>query len=190
MSKITGMLIFCVGAAVGAAGAWMFAKRRFEMLAREEIDSVKEVYKARAGAADISEDDEKPADVSEEKREDLMDYYKTVKENGYDGKKAADISERSPSAAYTISPDSFGELDYEQISLNYWGDGYLTDENDEIIHNPADILGDKALDSFGEYEDDSVYVRNDELRVDYEVLLDRRNFKDYFEKAYPGKTLG
>lgn len=190
MSNATGILIFCFGAAVGAAGAWIFTKKKFEELARTEIESVKEVYKARAESTDISEKGMATVDGPEERSADMMAYYKNIKENGYDGKSSADISEKSPSAAHLISPDSFGELDYEQISLNYWADGFLTDENDDIIENSTDILGDKALTSFGEYEDDIVYVRNDELRVDYEVVLDRRKFADYFAKAYPGKTFG
>lgn len=183
MSNATGILIFCFGAAVGAAGAWIFAKKKFEELARTEIESVKDIYRAKACGADISDNDTAAPD--NEKSEELMEYYNTIKKNNYDGKNDA---EKSPSAAYVISPDSFGELDYEQISLNYWSDKYLTDENDEIIDNPVNILGDKALSSFG--DDDVVYVRNDELRVDYEVCLDHRKFADYYAKAYPGKTLG
>lgn len=179
MSKATGILIFCVGTIAGAAGAWVLLKKRFEELAREEIESVKEVYRAKADA-----------DIPEEKSEELMDYYKTIKNNKYDGEIAVESAEKSPSAAHVISPDEYGELDYEQISLNYWADEVLTDENDEVINNPVEILGDKALDSFGEYEDDAVYVRNDEFRADYEVLLDKRTFSEYCTKAHPRRKLG
>lgn len=183
------LLIFCLGAAVGAAGMYAFMVRKSEALVREEVESVKEAYRTRAERSDISADSQEVSvDIPKEGQEDIMEYYKTVKNNGYDGK-SADISGESPAAAHVIPPDAFGELDYDRISLNYWADKYLTDENDQIIDRPADILGEKALDSFGEYEDDAVYVRNDELRVDYEVLLESRKFADYYAKAYPGKTL-
>lgn len=109
-----------------------------------------------------------------------MEYYKTIEKNRYDtAEKSADI----PEAAHVIPPDSFGELDYDQISLNYWADKVLTDEDDNVIKAPETIIGSKALGSFGTYEDDSVYVRNDELRVDYEILLDTRTFAEYQRKT-------
>ena len=39
------------------------------------------------------------------------------------------------------------------------------------------IVGD-ALNHFGEYEDDSVFVRCDERKCDYEILLDQRSFSE------------
>jgi hypothetical protein len=39
-------------------------------------------------------------------------------------------------------------------------------------------VGIDSLTTFGEYEDDSVFVRNSRLRCDYEILLDQRNFED------------
>ena len=31
---------------------------------------------------------------------------------------------------------------------------------------------------FGEYEEDSVFVRDDERKIDYEILADTRNYHD------------
>ena len=41
-----------------------------------------------------------------------------------------------------------------------------------------EIVGKESLNHFGEYEDDSVFVRNDRLKRDYEILLDQRNYSD------------
>ena len=41
-----------------------------------------------------------------------------------------------------------------------------------------EIVGLDSLTHFGEYEDDSVFVRNDVMKCDYEILLDHRNYKD------------
>lgn len=175
------VLIFCLGAAVGAVGTYILMRKKHEELLREEVESVKDAYRAKA---DIPEEPkEGSADIQKprfsDKPDDLMEYYKTIEKNRYDtAEKSADI----PEAAYIIPPDSFGELDYDQISLNYWADKVLTDEDDNIIEAPETIIGGEALGSFGKYEDDSVYVRNDELRVDYEILLDTRTFAEYRRK--------
>jgi hypothetical protein len=82
-------------------------------------------------------------------------------------------------APYVISPDEFAERkDYDTVSLTYYKDKVLTYENDEIVKDVDGLIGRDSLNHFGEYEDDSVFVRDDELKRDYEILLDQRNFTD------------
>ena len=54
----------------------------------------------------------------------------------------------------------------------------LTDENDEIIEDVEETVGFESLNHFGEYEDDSVFVRNDARKCDYEILLDQRTYSE------------
>lgn len=86
---------------------------------------------------------------------------------------------------YVISPDEFGELeDYTKVSLTYFADGVLADECGEIVDDVEEIIGD-GLDHFGEYEDDSVFVRSDAKRCDYQILKDLRDFSDFKKKNFP-----
>ena len=63
------------------------------------------------------------------------------------------------------------------ISLTYYsGNGVLVDDNEEQVDNVEELVGEDSLKHFGEYEDDSVYVRNDERKCDYEILLDESNY--------------
>lgn len=83
---------------------------------------------------------------------------------------------------YVISPDQFGELDdYETCSLTYYADGVLTDDTNTVIDNVDEVVGTDSLTHFGEYEDDSVFVRNDRHECDYEILLDNRRFSDIYK---------
>jgi len=80
--------------------------------------------------------------------------------------------------------DEFDELDgYTAISLTYFADGVLSDENGVIIDDVEEIVGD-GLNHFGEYDEDAVYVRNDAKRCDYEILKDEREYAD-FRKTLP-----
>ena len=54
----------------------------------------------------------------------------------------------------------------------------LTDEDDEIVEDIEDKIGFDALSHFGEYEEDSVFVRNDRIKCDYEILLDQRKYSE------------
>ena len=81
---------------------------------------------------------------------------------------------------YVITPEDFSENaeDYEVVSLNYYADGVVTDENDDLLDDIEETIGLESLEHFGEYEDDSVYVKNDDLEILYEILLDHRKYSD------------
>lgn len=49
-----------------------------------------------------------------------------------------------------------------------------------MITNVDEIVGEESLDHFGEYEEDTVYVRNEELETDFEILKDDSNYRDMF----------
>lgn len=83
-----------------------------------------------------------------------------------------------------ISPDEFGEIEeYTKVSLFYFEDGTLADEYGEVVDDVEEIVGD-GLEHFGEYEEDSVFMRNDAKRCDYEILRDLRTFAE-FKRTLP-----
>jgi len=84
---------------------------------------------------------------------------------------------------YLISPQSFRESMYECKSLLYYSDGILADDDNNVIHTPSEVIGDEALDAFGRYEDDCVYVRDDNIQIDYEIIKDTRKFEDVLAQA-------
>ena len=84
---------------------------------------------------------------------------------------------------YVIAPEKFMEHDdYDTISLTYYSDNVLADEDNEMIEDVEGVVGEDSLNHFGEYEDedDAVYVRNDARKVDYEILLDQRKFSEIY----------
>ena len=180
MSKTSFIFAFALGAAAGSVVAWRLLKEKYERLAQEEIDSVKETF-SRRKQDDIPEEDVKKEVTVEEKGK----YDNVLKREGYvnyseiSSKKGGDnpMEHKKP---YVISPDAFGEYedDYETESLTYYSDGILADESDDVIENVDDLIGTESLDHFGEYEEDSVFVRNERLKTDYEILKDHRKYTD------------
>lgn len=174
--------IFAAGAAVGAASVWQFLKKKYEQIAQEEIDSVKSVYATRYSSPEPIDDHTEAVDISKLattsaycEKPDLREYASIITGNSY--------SEKTPTASrpYVITPDEFGELDdYDNVSLTYYADGVLTDEYDEPMEDVDDVVGNDFASHFGEYEDDSVFIRNDRLRIDYEILRDERRYSDAF----------
>ena len=88
-------------------------------------------------------------------------------------------SKEVQNAPFVIHPDRFGEdCEYETITLTRYSDGVVADENDEPLDDFEDVIGTDWENRFGEYEPDAVYVRNDILKADYEILRDNRKYSD------------
>ena len=79
---------------------------------------------------------------------------------------------------YVISPDEFGNAGYDIVSLELYSDRVLVDEDDNPIEDIDFLVGEDSLEHFGEYEDDSVFVRNDHLKTDFEILLVEETYYD------------
>lgn len=185
MSKATNIFAFIAGAAIGSLVTWQFVKKKYERIAQEEIDSVKEVYSARYSAkheeepAEEQEDDEMEI-TSKYVKPDLGSYASAVKESGYDypvEKTEERNAERPNDKPYVITPEEYDcELDYDKICLMYYADQILADDMDQIVHDVESLVGIESLTHFGEYEPDTVLVRNDAKRCDYEICRSARTY--------------
>lgn len=150
MSKAGTLFIFGCGVVVGMSIGFRMAKSVYEEMAAETEQPVEE-------NDDI----------------DILDNSEIITENSYVS------SDKTADKPYVISPEEFGEMEgYLQCSLTYYMDGVLTDEDDHIIDDADDIVGVDFYKHFGEYEDDSVFVRNDGKKHDYEILKDFRSYSD------------
>lgn len=188
-NKLCYIFTFAAGAAIGSAVTWKFLKTKYEKIAQEEIDSVKEVFSKREEPVeeDISEEPEK--EVEEKSELPSIEYYKELVRNRY-GKELEEKEEvKNVSKPYVIPPDEFGDLlEYDTISLTYYADGVLTDDMDEPVEDVDDVVGIDSLNCFGEWEDDSVFVRNDKYKAYYEILLDERKYSDVVnENPHPAE---
>lgn len=181
------ILSFVAGAAIGSLVTFIFVKTKYERIAQEEIDSVKEVY---------SKTKERTQELREELRDDKTDFvdkpeYIDEKEVGaYNGIIEHSGYSKYSDRPYTLRPEEFGDLDeYELISLTHYSDGVLTDDNDDKMEDDEidDTVGADYAEHFGEYEDDSVFVRNDRLKCDFEILYDKRKYSEL--RTIKGKRL-
>lgn len=175
--RLTNLLIFAVGTVVGSAVTYTLLKTKFEQIAQDEIEEVRNLYLKKT-----EELNESNKETSSESK--VSEYEKALNDLKYmndieDEKEEESMKEDKP---YVISPNEFGELDgYETNSLTYFADGVLTDDTNTVIDNVDEVVGTDSLTRFGEYEDDSVFVRNDRHECDYEILLDNRRFSDIYK---------
>lgn len=176
-NTLSNIFIFAAGAAIGSIITWKVVEEKYKQIAQEEIDSVKEVFSRRTHK-DESEPVEETASISPAEKEEYNDiaskYDSTQKEKG-----GSEYMKNDLVSPYVISPDEFGENDdYDTVSLTYYTDGVLADDDFEEIEDIEGTVGLDSLETFGEYEEDSVFVRNDENKTDYEILMDYRPYAD------------
>lgn len=193
MSNLKGFAIFAMGAAVGSAASWYFLKTKYERFAQEEIDSVKAVFSKRSAQEEQPEENDISPKVEDSST--MMDYAKKLDEEKYIDYSSPEVASKSidktdivtnDTAPYVITPDEFGDLEeYSEISLTYYADKVLADDLDYPVEDIPGTVGFGSLSRFGEYEDDSVFVRNDRLKCDYEILLDYRRYEDVLKTLPP-----
>ena len=206
--KLINALMFAAGAIIGSAVTWKVVKTKYERIAQEEIESVKEAFASgmadfktpededgdeesddeRPGTAnvhkinwadynDLGLDDEDYCECEEDEAERVV--YETLANNYNNKKGGPEGMTENVVKPYVISPYDFGELDsYHQIELTYYADDVLEDEEGDIVTDRDNLIGADSLFTFGEYEDDSVFVRNEYLCTDFQILRDNRTYEE------------
>lgn len=192
-NSIKNVFIFATGAIIGSVVTWKLLKTKYEQLAQEEIDSVKEVF-SRGKRSEINPVDDWADDEGDNpvlrKSVDISEYTKILQTKGhtdYSGSNKEGKEEPQIDRPYVISPEEFGELDnYRTIGLTYFADGILADDSDdEIVEDVDNVVGFDSLNHFGKYDEEAVHVRNDAMKCDYEILKDRRKYSDVLrDKPY------
>ena len=184
------LFIFAVGAVIGSAATWFYTKKYYEKIADEEIESVKEVFSQRKFEPEkISQNAFEPENRFEEpytsaNKPSLKDYVSMVDGLGYKDYAGNRTRTEEPEEVddverpYVITPEEFGCYEYQEVSLTHYSDGILTDEQDNPIEDVDGTVGADYASHFGEYEDDSVFVRNDRMKMDFEILADLRKYSD------------
>lgn len=199
--KFINVLAFAAGAAIGSVVTWKFVKNKYDQIIQEEIDSIKETFADIYSDAQNDETEEETSDTNEssvvsegqiswdeledldeeddEPDENLNEYARVVKKYTYEKGGPEKMANNIVKQPYVIAPYDFGELDdYSTFELTYYADGVLEDEDYNIVNDVKDLLGPKALTTFGEYEDDAVFVRNEELQADFQILKDYRTYAE------------
>jgi hypothetical protein len=174
-------IIFTAGVVTGTILVWSAFKKYWSSRANEEIESVKEAYKntiyqahddvIKSVTIDISDLPDESA--LKKKMQTIMSSYgkDTESDNKPDsGRYPWGVNDKP----YIIPESEFGSNeDYDTITLYYYiYHDVLTDENDEPIANVENVVGLEFASYLDEGEDNSVFVRNERLKCDFEILKD------------------
>ena len=198
MKLFKGLCIFGAGVVAGAFVAARAVKEKYQQEAEEEIAEMREYYrelKKESTKVETAEDDTKEESKEEPKDdfkpiEELEEAKEIIKDKGYinythyndtDIKENNKEEQVDENEIYIIDPEEYGgeNGEYDTATLTYFKDGVLADEVDEIV--PYNIIGgEENLQPFKDYPDcNAVYVRDDNIMVDYEILRDPYQYDEY-----------
>lgn len=144
------LFAFVLGAVAGAAGAWFYMNKKYfgpvdEPIEEEELPKVTR---------------EPKSNVDFEKS-DVTDYQKMAKQYS---------EEDEPKPPYVITREEFNDSDMPlRVTYSYFEDGIITDEYNEIVDD-AEVKEAIGEDFVNHFDEDLVYIRNEQRKCDYEIL--------------------
>lgn len=194
MNKLYVFLAFVAGGVCGVLGTKTYFEDLYRRQYEEDLESVKKVWTYKKPAKDDAKKEDEPVLDKEPRENEMYQYAKILQKKGYINYSdtPVDTSEMTAPEVYAppenykdpypIPPDILGSDGYDQITLFYTEDKVLLNEDDTKVDNIEDVVGLDSLNHFGEYEEDVLYVRNERLRTDYEVLMDPRTYPQVLEE--------
>ena len=186
--------VFSAGLLTGVVATHLILQRKYDALLAAEIEDVKRVYKKVAEKEptaeielEIQPDSVKPwvQEVVEERNL----YSTMLDEEGYEGNEPPptpthDVPDKEQQhyTPYPISLDQWlEETGQEKVTLAYFiGDESVVDDTDRPVEDFETIIGTQFRDWFGylSEDDDTVFIRNESLNMDIEVMREEGTYLD------------
>ena len=200
--QIKDPIIFVAGTAIGAVSAWFFTKRYYQKKADAEIESVKQSFKKlqedaqkRANAAknkpDLSvymEALNKSEENHESEAPKVINYSGFTETPESEDDEVIDRKELLPkpiepnvdrTKPYLINrlPYADEDPDYTQITVVYYADGTYADPHGKEMEI-EDYIGVNMMGYVEETDKEEVFIRNEELGVDIDIVKDARTYDE------------
>lgn len=202
MNSIERVGIFVAGAVVGVLASKAYFKKQADDEIRQMRDYVnkkeaqlKEKEKEHSDWQEFDDEDTSSPDnfaslaKDEEAKAAYFKYATTtpindIKKEDFDEMKErlekGEHPEEEHDEPYILSVEEFedGRPGYDSIGLSYYdGDDSLVDDSEELV-DVDETVGADNLKAFADSDEDSMYIRNDKLGVDYEIIRVDGNFYD------------
>jgi hypothetical protein len=170
------------------------AKREFNWMiqqANHVVDKFKDSVKAYQTFVDVATEESKLVHPSNGKltvventdpklfEEDDDSAVSIFTEDDDDWDYTEEVKHRNKEHPYILHRDEYfaHEMDYDQTTLMYYeGDNILCDEKDVPIHAPDKVVGTLKF-GHGSGDPSIVYIRNDKLEAEFEVIVDHGFFQ-------------
>ena len=159
----------------------------------KEIEEIRKYYKDKY--ENIKEDDEEKIKEKGDYREIVREYVSNhvieeedcncddEEDNHYTIMESRDLTNGVDfDESKKIESWEFGEQPlYETETIILYSDGVATNDLGDVIDNLEEIMGVDQYREFKESSDESIFIRNDLLRMDYEIVKDDWRYEDLID---------
>lgn len=192
----------CIGFGLGYIVAERRLVKHFENRIEKETSSMKVFYTSndtkKYASPQEAVKDLIVKDLAEGVAAEKMAYHKIVKEYNSENDENPKVgtngvtlvpatlhqnvfeSQSTVHEAYVISQEEYMQNDpeHEQATLTYYADDTLADERDDVIDDVKRVVGEDCFGQFGvgSSDDNVVHVRNNRLRMDFEIIQSDRTY--------------
>ena len=183
MKKIFALIgAFIVGAGSGVGGCYILLKKKYEDRFQKDREEMIAYYRNKQP----KKVEQKPAteepEFTEEERTDMMAEARRISDENKYRRQYGNVVEDpvvDDSLAVVTGPyiidgiTEAGTLEgYEQITLRCYEDGVIVDDEGEVLteEDIEEYVGTKNIDELYRAGADSIYVRNDKWKRDYEII--------------------
>lgn len=191
--KLSHVIAFVAGVAVGYFAANYLLKDKYEKRFQQEVSSTIEAFKSNKNEEYKKDDevnfkDEKLKDISDDiVVADIKEYAKNIGNLNYSEVKDEKPSEEEDNIdhtkPYVITEEEVDAyMNYSITQWNYYADGVLTDENNEVVEDVSTTIGKEAFEHLKKTSESAIYVRNDLLELDYEILKNKMTYAELLEE--------
>lgn len=204
MSKLHFGLGFFFGCIVGGTCGYFSCKAATSKQLTEDKEGLKQYYKEKYEKAIKEFEKVKEVEAIEQKEEELKAYDELIKNTDYSSftsyntvmnppaeEDFEDVGEeeipfvKSSSPEKSVDPyllsgqDEFdnSHRDYFKEDYTYYpNEGLLTDRRDRPV-DPESVGGAEMLKIFDDGKTSEIFVRNDMLQMDFDIIVDRTEFR-------------
>jgi hypothetical protein len=182
--KISSILSFSAGVVAGGIAGYFGTKKYlstvFEEDLNEQIEDVKRYYSLLRKEGTFSSPEAAKETLSQVVRQYQFDQPEDPANDEIEETQEEKIDTENP---YIVSVEEYMQerQDLDKVTLTYYeGDDVLCDDRDVAILDYETFIGNDALSRFGHLSKDPnvVYVRNEKIEIDYEILKDHRSFSE------------
>lgn len=177
---VKNLLYLAAGAALGSTVTFFAVRKHFSDKAEHDIQEIRDYYAKKQLP-------EQEAEASVPDQPTLDHYTDIIASQNYATAEDAKIvvpETRNMTQIEVIDADEYGNREgYDAIlSYTYYTNGVLTDENNDPLSQES-ITNMVGSDFYKKFVDDVLYIRNNEMKCDFEILLDET---EYFPPTISG----
>ena len=177
------------GGIAGSLITYLIMKKEFDSRMHEEYQAMEEHFRKKYEPD--AKKAKKPVNNEEPKKEEkvvLLNASEKVRKDeaptDYTAYHKEEGKEERMISLITSERFNNEEPEYEKVTLSYYEEDEILADGFGDIVDLETTIGEKAVSYFGMLHQEVIYIRNDQFKIDYEVVLEHSAYGDMYENGF------